>query len=382
MGDWKEIFVFVVGTSPQVITETIYALGTAKPPIFPDEIYVLTTAVGKQNIIETIIKKNIIAELIKEYNFPEFNLIEKNILVPRDTNGSELNDICSYQDNEIIADMITSFIREKTRDPNSRLHCSIAGGRKTMSFYLGSAMQLFGRTWDRLNHVIVSPEFESNPEFFYKPKKDRELSVRTRDGVEKVVHTRQAKIMLADLPFIRLGPKLNLKGSTFRELVLESQKEIDLFARQPEVSANLAQRTVIVDGKVISFSPMIMFFFVSFLRLKINSCLHLERQYCLACKDCYQELGEIFGIESIKKNILDYDRIFGSKPWRTREFLNKWKDGIPAEVCRQYISKLNAEIETSLNDDFQASLLKVISIRIYASSRYGIRIEKRKVNIE
>ncbi|WP_442891844.1 CRISPR-associated ring nuclease [Dissulfurispira sp.] len=40
-----------------------------------------------------------------------------------------------------------------------------------MSFYMGAALQLFGRPWDRLYHVLVTPEFESNPEFFTSQRK-------------------------------------------------------------------------------------------------------------------------------------------------------------------------------------------------------------------
>lgn len=381
MGEWREIFVFVVGTSPQVITETVYALGISKPSVFLDEIYVITTATGKKNVVDSIIKRNIIQELIKEYGFPPINFTVDNILVPKYRNGIEIDDICSYEDNEIMGDLITSFIREKTLDPKNRLHCSIAGGRKTMSFYLGSALQLFGRPWDKLNHVIVTSEFESNPDFFYKPKKNRQLSYRTKEGRDIFLNTKDAKIMLAELPFIRLGRKLPLRGNSFRELVGEGQKEIDLLARQPEIAVSLSDRMVNIDGNILYLSPMLMFFLTSFLRQKTQTCVYSERPYCFDCKDCYKELGEIFGIQNIIKNKSDLDKIFGSKPLKSTEFINRWKNGIPAEVCRQYISKLNNTIAAAVSNDFVVSMLRVVSLKIYASSRYGMRIEKGKINI-
>ena len=216
MSRLKEVFIFVVGTTPQVITETVYSLALSRPPIYPDEIYVITTALGKQTLIENLIKRNILNDLISEYNLPEIRLNEENILIPEGRDNQPVEDICSYEDNEALGDLITSLVREKAKDEQARLHCSIAGGRKTMSFYLGAALQLFGRPWDRLYHVIVTPEFESNPDFFYKPKVDKDISVKTRDGQEIILNTSQAKIMLADLPFIRLGRKLNLKGKSFR----------------------------------------------------------------------------------------------------------------------------------------------------------------------
>lgn len=381
MDYWKEIFVFVVGTSPQIITETIYALGTATPPVYPDEIYVITTAAGKRLVIETLLGKNILDELINDYSFPKVELPEKNILVPKDRQGKEIEDICSYEENELIGDLITSFIKEKCQDPKNRLHCSLAGGRKTMSFYLGAALQLFGRPWDRLYHVIVSPEFESNPEFFYKPRKDRELQIRTRDGQLKSVNTREARIMLADLPFIRLGPKINLKSKTFRELVQEGQSEIDLFIRQPALSVDLRNRSISVDGHILTFSPTLMFFYVSFLNLKKEGCLYQDRAYCGECKDCFRELSELFSADSLRANLDKFSGLFGARNWKKQEMLNKWKHGIPVEVCRQYISKLNREIRELLREDILASLVEISTVKIYASSRYGVKLEKSKINI-
>ena len=49
------------------------------------------------------------------------------------------------------------------------LHVSIAGGRKTMGFYVGYALSLFARDQDRLSHVLVPPSLESRQDFFYPP---------------------------------------------------------------------------------------------------------------------------------------------------------------------------------------------------------------------
>lgn len=381
MGKFREVFIFVVGTSPQVITETIYSLATAKSPVYPDEIYIVTTVLGKQTIMENLVKRNILNDLIREYNLPSLKLEEDKIFIPRNKDGYLMEDICSYEDNEALGDLITSLVREKTRDEKTRLHCSIAGGRKTMSFYLGAALQLFGRPWDKLYHVIVTPEFESNPEFFYKPKKDRDVLIKTREGKQIILNTSQARIMLADLPFIRLGRKLNLKGKNFRELVEEGQREIDLSAIQPEIMVNLASRRVEINGQQIVLPPMLMFVYAVFLRQKTDFCPYKDRPYCLDCQDCYKELGELFRSEELKRYADDYFRITGQKPWKQELFLKKWQKGMSAEVCRQYISKLNKALKEELRDETLLSLVSVNSIKIYASSRYGLRLEKSKIII-
>lgn len=48
---------------------------------------------------------------------------------------------------------------------------NLAGGRKSMGFYIGYALSLFGRGQDRMSHILVEEAFETHPEFFYPPKK-------------------------------------------------------------------------------------------------------------------------------------------------------------------------------------------------------------------
>ncbi|MGC8811254.1 MAG: CRISPR-associated ring nuclease Csm6, partial [bacterium] len=200
---YREILIFVAGTTPQIITETLYGLMMVKkPPVIPDEIYVLTTQAGRRKITEELIQKGRLVAFQKEFGLPRITLPEESIIVMRDLKGRPLEDIREAEENEAVGDLIADFIRKEAGDPASRLHCSIAGGRKTMSFYLGSALQLFGRPWDKLYHVLVSSDFESHPDFFYKPKKNKVLEVKDRQGkVIKKLHTKDAQISLAEIPF-------------------------------------------------------------------------------------------------------------------------------------------------------------------------------------
>jgi len=229
--NFREVLIFVAGTTPQIITETIYALINQKPPIYPDEIHIITTTHGKNLIKKNLIETGRFKEFCKEFNLNKDILNDDSIVVIKDQKGSALDDIRKVADNEILGDFITNFIKDKARDEKTRLHCSLAGGRKTMSFYLGSALQLFGRPWDRLYHVLVTPEFESNPDFYYKPKKDKILT--SLNPPAKPLHTKDAEIFLAELPFIRLRGKLSLDGKGFKELVEEGQTEIDTALTQP-----------------------------------------------------------------------------------------------------------------------------------------------------
>jgi CRISPR-associated protein (TIGR02584 family) len=138
-----------------------------------------------------------------------------------------LNDIQSEDDNRCAADAIIERIRILTADPETALHVSIAGGRKTMGFLAGHALSLFGRPQDRLSHVLVAESFVTHPDFFYPPPRPRVLY----DRMNRPVRTDQAQLVLADIPFLRLRGQLPqallAAGRSYSETVEEAQATLD-----------------------------------------------------------------------------------------------------------------------------------------------------------
>ena len=194
-----------------------------------------------------------------------------------------MDDIKDEAQNEAIGNLITSVIQEKSADNTVRLHCSIADGRKIMSFYMGAAMQLFGRPWDRLYHILVTPEFETNPDFFYKPAKNKIINSRLPDETVKRLNTKDAEIYLAELPFIRLRDKLSpsLQGKGFKELVAAGQKEIDTAAIPPELLIDISARLLNIGMIQIKMTPVHLITYIAFVRLKTDHCIRPDRQYCI-----------------------------------------------------------------------------------------------------
>lgn len=378
---YKELLILVAGATPQIITETIYALSQKHPPVYPDNVYIITTTTGRKRIEDTLIKQGILKKLIREYNIPPFEFGGDSFIVVKDSAGIELDDIRDEPHNEIMGNLITSIIQEKSADNAVRLHCSIAGGRKTMSFYMGAAMQLFGRPWDKLYHILVTPEFETNPDFFYKPKKNRMIEGRLPDGTVKRINTKDAEIFLAELPFIRLRDKLTipLQGKGFKELVTEGQKDLDIATIQPELMIDLSSRLLIIGGVQIKMTPVHLITYTAFARQKTDHCQQPERPYCLQCTDCFK------GIVGFKRGfsedmIKDYSILY---PLRTSgEWLNKWsREAILSDTIRQNISKINSSIKTHLNNDLLQSYYKISSLGNYGDTKYGIRVEKGKIRI-
>ena len=145
----RRILLCVSGLSPQIVTETLYALTVIGEPRFvPTEIHLLTTAEGAEWARLTLLSDDPgwFQRLRLDYGLPAIRFTLDTIHILRTAEGRLLSDIRSAADNEAIADAITSVVRELTADPGCAVHASIAGGRKTMGFYLGYALSLFGRS--------------------------------------------------------------------------------------------------------------------------------------------------------------------------------------------------------------------------------------------
>jgi CRISPR-associated protein (TIGR02584 family) len=132
----KEILVAVSGLTPQVITETLYYLTQKKkPPISISEIYVLTTEPGKKLIERKLLEKKggAFYSFCREYgiNSSHIKFNESTIALLKDDKGKPLPDIKTPKENRAVANSIIDFVKGLTSQPHTRLHCSIAGGRKT-----------------------------------------------------------------------------------------------------------------------------------------------------------------------------------------------------------------------------------------------------------
>jgi len=212
----RRILLAVTGLSPQIVTETLYALAiAADPPFVPTEIHLITTSEGAERARLALLSDKLgwFHRLRHDYALPPIAFDTAHIHVLRDAAGQAMSDIRSPQDNLACADYITEQVRTLTAAPDTALHVSIAGGRKTMGFFLGYALSLFGRPQDRLSHVLVSEPFENTWAFFYPTP--YENVIETAD--KKLADARDARVSLAEIPFVSLRhglPTALLDGST------------------------------------------------------------------------------------------------------------------------------------------------------------------------
>jgi CRISPR-associated protein (TIGR02584 family) len=274
----KNILLCVAGLTPQIITETLYAL-TQLHDECVDEIRVITTLDGRDKIMtgrgrpeESLLHPEVgqFYAFCRDFKIDprsiKFN--ENSIALLNTRDGLMLPDIRTPEENELAGDRICDIVRELTKDPETCIHASVAGGRKTMSIYLTAAMQLFGRVQDTLSHVLVNEDFEGNPNFYYPPPKP--IKLRTRDGRE--VSTKDAQIYLAPIPFIRLrgvrsdwlhGQSANSYGS----IVHSAQINLDLMEKEYDLNIDLRRRRIVIGQTnriMITLPARELFFYTMF----------------------------------------------------------------------------------------------------------------------
>jgi hypothetical protein len=161
-----------------------------------------------------------------------------------------------------------------------------------MGVLLAAVLQVYGRPDDRLYHVLVSAAFESQPEFFYIPKRKRLLALPTG----KQLDTSKARIELAEIPYVRLRAYLTddlLKGSlSFNEIVARAQKQLRALERAEPVRLNTVDHRLVIGDAVIKVSPAQARLYAAFARIKTEQCVEPARSNCAECIACYRPISK------------------------------------------------------------------------------------------
>lgn len=263
----KPILLAVTGLTPQVVTETLYAMHQQGQAL-PEQIHILTTAEGYQRARLTLINDGWLSRFYTDYQLPKPDFSEHHIHILQQINGEPLADIRNQADNQAMADGITEWIRTLTADPDTALHVSIAGGRKTMGFYAGYALSLYGRSQDCLSHVLVSADYESHPQFYYPTPYSQ--VIYGNDHSRKPLDTQNAEVMLADIAFVRLRHGLNealLRGkSSFSQSVAKAQQALG----PAHLSIDLKQRSIKAHDTLIKLIPADLAFYSWLLKRQLS----------------------------------------------------------------------------------------------------------------
>ena len=371
----KNILLAVTGLSPQVITETLYALHQNNRQV--DVIHVITTRVGKEKIYAELLggKDGHYYKYLKEYGFStgSIDFGRHNIHAVADEHGIEIPDISSEADNEQLLKKCLELTFHLTQNPQTAVFFSVAGGRKTMSSCLTLAAQMYGRPQDRLYHVLISPEFESSRDFYYPPKEPRIIELRDYQGHLFSKDTRYAQLNLIHTPFVSIRDQLSVDllkepkdpGTLMLSLIREETARL---------TVNLIESKITYKAMEADMMPAHLALY-GFFAMQKKSCA-LETESCGNCTECFLDIQAVFEKQDQVTDL--YRRLCGTRP------LNEMSDsgitGLVPDNFNSYKSKIKDVFKNNFGP-YALRELEIASVGARPNTRYGIMTDKSKIKI-
>lgn len=371
----------VLGKTPQVLTETLYALCVLrKTPV--SEVNIITTADGAEAVHSCLLQKpnGKLHQLISDYpaDCGQIQCAPQNIFVAED-DLMPVADIRNRIQSDMFFETILEVLWQKTEQKNVALHCSIAGGRKTMSTYLALALQLLGRQQDALYHVLVDPlELESHSEFYYPPPKKKMLELQNG----RSINASTAKIDLVDVPFIRLRERMQIdrykSKAGYRQLVEWVQRDIDQALILPDLIVEQSSKALVIGNDRIRLQPQRFCLYWYFADLSKNRPDNVPATE-------YASYFEPSSSPYFSKRMLDgllarFDLLDASGNM-SETFCQRILEGgeLPTTWVASAISRINAQLRMQLS---QAHLLPFYLISAEGkrgNKYYGIKLDRHKI---
>jgi len=391
MKNKKNILLALVGKSPQVISESIYAFKKQKN-IAIDQVKVVTTSQTKQSTWQCLSANSdnglsVMSNLANDIGIPEISFDFKDILVPNGPDGLAISDVQSASEMEAVAQFLLSLVKELTADDQVCIHASLAGGRKTMTFYLSYAMSIYARPKDSLSHVFVSYPYESS-NFYYPTPYSK--TIFTKEGAKDA---KDAEVNLASIPYVKLRPNLPLKFLQQTISFKETEQLYDILNAPLSLKINTEHKTVTCSGISMKFTPANFAFYL----LMVDDLLNANEGFDSPTNECADKLlallylnkrfeidGHIHDFLTLEQAIdyaenhflgLKQTEITGLKSGLSKSFFNGRKNQISVQL-RQELPEIVAEHYDidSLEKTARKGATKL-------ANYFGINIESRFVTV-
>jgi CRISPR-associated protein (TIGR02584 family) len=246
--------VISLGLSPQVVTETLWALAVDQKPAWsPDELVLITTLQGARVARATLLDEGDgrIRALGQEYGREDLaRLADKVRIELIGDDEAYYDDVDTERGHAAAADRTMRLIRDLTANGRRQIHASIAGGRKSQGALLALSMSLFARPGDCLSHIVVDDAYLERPDFFFPPAR----SMTFAGGVGERMNSVEARVRLAQIPFPRIRVLLSEETRTaehFADAILGVQRRLDPLS----LSLIPARREAILAGVPLELAP-------------------------------------------------------------------------------------------------------------------------------
>ena len=370
----KNILLAITGASPQVVTETLYALHVAGKT-FPDEMYIITTLGSKKMLCEGFFDKGHLAALFNEYKMPVMKFDESHIWLIEDDKGVPIEDAKSIVDQTYMADFITRKVFKLTQDNNVAIHASIAGGRKTMAFYLGYAMSLLARPQDSLSHVFVNDEFEFVKDFYY-PTMQSNIILGKR-GTGKV-DTKNAVVTLAEIPFVRMRESVEVQLINSMGKMSFSQTVSTLNATHSKnlaITLSSKAKTLSITGIDIKLSPKELAFYLWLADqgavLKVDRYFDQNKRHAISFLNTFKNIGSDPRI---------YKRSFGIEPEDFSDGDFSQLKAMENTFVQQNRSAINSKLKKTLPSEL-VNKIEIKSHTVNNISYYHVEAVEQNISI-
>lgn len=376
----KNILFLVTGMTPQIITETVWALACDPDndsPWVPDEIHVLSTDDGLNQIRSRLFDDGVFVAMQAEYPQLANIRFSSESLHAICQDGTPVKDLKTPHDNELAADLICQKVREFTSCDDVVLHVSIAGGRKTMGFYAGYALSLYGRACDSMSHVLVDSEFETAKGFYYPTTYDKYVE---QNYTQKRLNAKDAKIWLAKIPFVRMREaivdKHQLKqGASFSEVV----KSINESFKEIELTVDLPNKKLIINHQLIadnlSEQQFAFFYWFADLAKQAKGGVIAPRKKSTTASeyDTPQYVNKLtdefhkYYLDSVNAGKVDFEKIS--------------LEEVDIRLTNQIFEKLKSDLHTALKQAFGIEIAKRLQISNFGQRGKPIYLNMSAENI-
>lgn len=371
----KSILLAVSGLNPQVITETLYALHQNNREV--DAIHVITSREGKERIYAQLFggEDGQYNRYLTEYGIDRTSIefSQRNIHVITDEHGNEIYDIINESHNEHLLKKCLELAFHFTGRADTAVLFSVAGGRKTMSSCLTLAAQMYGRPQDRLYHVLVSPEFESNRDFFYPPKDSRTIELRDDHGRPFFKDSKYAEVNLIHIPFVSIRERL--PGEILREPKDPGTLMLSLIREdETRLILNLVSGKVVYGSMELDLMPARLALY-AFFAMQKKDCPR-EKGTCENCTECFLDMQAIYEKQGEITDL--YRKVSGRRT--LREMSDTGITRLNAENFNMYKGKIKQDLLNRFGP-YALKDLEIASAGKRPYTLYGVRMDRSKIEI-
>jgi CRISPR-associated protein (TIGR02584 family) len=377
----RYLLIALLGRTPQILTETLYALCVDQGvPI--SEIWVISTYEGYQLALDKLLdpERGQFYSIQKDYpkHCGRIRFSAEQILVAQDQ-LLPVRDIRSRAESESFLELILRVLWEKTSDPQTAVHCSLAGGRKTMSSYMALVMQMLGREQDKLYHILLTPsEAENHAEFYYPAPKPQTLHLP--DG--RTFDSSQVKVELVEIPYVRLRERIQLEKFTselgYRRLLEWVQRDLSQALVLPDLILDANRRALIIGDSEIILQPQRFCLYWYF----ADRSRHRPPDMAAENYSAYFEYPEgSYFSHTMRDGLLKRFDVLDPSGQMRANFIEKVleKGELPMSWVLQAISRINSKIRLGVANAYLVPFYLISSIGTRGRKCYGIKLEGRKM---